>query len=231
MKVITGLATLVVATYPMACLADTVLCKASVQDAHGIATGWIASDGQSFMPVRATFVFPSGEVAVEAEGYKLTKPKKLPEDTLVVAAQYGFAIKDNDVRISLEQAEIDGPAYTRPDGKSADPLFVVAADGNAVIQEEAVENDGALTLMLHPADGKSSKGDIYVAAADRPGLATAFERTSDLAIAAGDLKNGSAIYRVAIHMTDPDTRNRMIGDALKKAASAAPAGEGCMKAN
>jgi len=231
MKSYTWAAALLAVAMPSAALADTFVCKASIQDARGIATGWIATDGHSVVPVKATFVFPPGTVALQAKakGFKLAKPAHLPEKALFVSVQYGFDVKGNDIKINLDQAEVDGPAYKRPDGNEAQPIFLMAADGGSVVREDAAEDGGALSLRLYPRDGKSTKGDIYVLPAERPALAKALDHTPDLLVAAGDWKGSGVIYQAVVHMTDPDTRKTMIATAMKKAAASAPAGEGCGK--
>ncbi len=208
-------------------MAGTTLCKSSVQDAHGIATGYIATDGTQTVPIKASFVFPSGPVVLKADGFTLETPQNIPEATLYLSAQYGFEVQGNDIRINLEQVEVDGPGYVRPDGKAADPVFVLAGDGNAIVREQPIEADGTLTLMLHPTDGKSTRGDVHVREEERGALATVLDHTAEVVAAAGDTANTDAIYSTVIHMTDVDTRNKMIAVALRQAAALAPNGDGC----
>jgi hypothetical protein len=49
----------------------------------------------------------------------------------------------------------------------------------------------------------------------------------DAVIAASDIANPHPIYRAVVPMTDSATVQSMLVAALKKAAAAAPSGEGC----
>ena len=115
--------------------AGNVVCKASVQDAHGIASGWIGHDGRQAVPLKGLFVFPPGTVAREAgaSDYQLGKPAHLPPDTLFVSAQFALAMDGNDLHVGLDTLEIDGPSIARTDGGAVDPLFVLAPGADAVL--------------------------------------------------------------------------------------------------
>jgi hypothetical protein len=233
MKSYAALAVLASVFLPGAAMADTVLCKASVQDVHGIATGWIASDGQNAVPVRATFVFPSGQVPAQAKakGFKLKKPGHLPEQTVFVSAEFSFSNEGSDLRIQLEKVEVDGPAYRRPDGAEPKPLFLLSPGDDEVVREDAVEEDGGLSLRLYPTDGKSTRGDIHMLEEERPALAKIINQADTVVVAAADLDGKTGIiYQTALNMTDAKTRNTMVANALKKAAAAVASGDGCAPA-
>jgi hypothetical protein len=208
--------------------AGHVVCKASVQDAHGIATGWIGNDGQQTMPVKALFVFPPGTVARDAAAgdYALGKPANLPADSLFVSAQFALAMDGNDLRIGLDTLEIDGPAITRVDGKQAAPMFLAAAGGETLFFESAAIDGEVMGLRLHTDPGHSQKGDLTIPDEDKAGVSKLFAG-GDAVIAASDIANPHPIYRAVVPMTDSATVQSMLVAALKKAAAAAPSGEGC----
>lgn len=220
------LALAIAAMLPFTASAAKLACKASVQDGRGIATAWVTVDGASVVPTKASFVFPPGRIAVDAgagSGYVLGKPPQLPEGTLFLLAQYAIIANGNNLRIGLDQVEIDGPAYLRKDRKPVEPLFVLTTDGKSVLPETAVRDGELHTLRLHPRDGKSSQGDVYLPEDQRSILAGFFD-SGDMTIAAGELHNGKAIYKAVIPMTDSKTIQAMLVAAMKKAAAAAPAG-------
>lgn len=211
--------------------AGNTMCQASVQDAHGIATGWIGTDGQQVVPLKGTFVFPPAQVALkpEAKGYTLGKPAKFPQGTLFLSAQYDFDQQGGDTRIRMDKVEVDGPTFMRPDGTPAHPMFLMTPDGDAMVREEAALEDDTFSLRLYPRDGKSSQGDIYVLPEERAALAKLFEPAGDVVVAAADLGGPSdgPVYQGVLHMTDQATVNAMIAAAMKQAAAAAPSGTGC----
>ena len=107
------LALAIAAMLPFTASAAKLACKASVQDGRGIATAWVTVDGASVVPTKASFVFPPGRIAVDAgagSGYVLGKPPQLPEGTLFLLAQYAIIANGNNLRIGLDQVEIDGPS-------------------------------------------------------------------------------------------------------------------------
>jgi len=231
MKSVLATAAVLAALFPCAAFAGNTICKASVQDTHGIAMAWIGTDGKEVVPLKANFVYPRGKIAPMAKGFKIGKAAHLPAGTVFLSAEFGFDVKDGDLKMTVDTVEVDGPTFTRPDSKPSEPMFLLSPGDEAVVREEAVEAEGTLTLRLHPADGKSEKGEIYMLAEERPTLGKILGGAGLVVVAAGDMKGGGIIYQAAIDMPDVATRNTMIASAIKKAAAAAPSGEGCQPAN
>ena len=208
--------------------AGNVVCKASVQDAHGIASGWIGNDGRQAVPLKGLFVFPPGTVAREAgaSDYQLGKPAHLPPDTLFVSAQFALAMDGNDLHVGLDTLEIDGPSIARTDGGAVDPLFVLAPGADAVLRENAAVEGEAMALRLHTEPGHADRGDLSIPDEDKAAVSKLFAG-GEVAIAGGDLHHPGAVYRTVVRMTDAATVQSMLVAALKQAAANAPAGAGC----